>query len=569
MLRLAYDSRLDGITTAMSIIDDITSQIGHRIAYVSSALSLILFSEKLVRGEIGPHESFPQTRLLYLRPGKSLAFSHAPFRQDFNDTNRTLCTPSLCAGIEGDLNARSVYERSRLLHYSTLSEWGRACVDKEVFKIYARVAGTTIPVSSDGGRTVIYRARQMLKPEDMADHLLLNGIISYASGRALERRIEKLNFDPGRPLESIRTADSQYEVVFNYGLLDHGPLGANAREAFPVALDRMLRVAIVDDLIHFSGIDISPTVRRKIADHGKTAWDVIKSPFLTRIKEILALFENEKRMVTAAQRSEIVKHLLDSPTLSRDYEYYFQRVTGQSQPRTSATQTEPVPVRDQGERTTDFLSGVGYREAFIAGVLKSIENSGARPERPRAVAKKLFALFKRGAISYEEIVSSLSERIDPYEIADRAHDKLREKFADSDPTISAARPADEMPRRPAAASPDTGDDLIRLSCAEPRNRNPFHEWLDSLSAESRTRVERRLLRMECGNLGDHKPLALGGKGIMEARIHNPPLRIYFVRVGNDRIVLLHGGEKATQTADIGKAAEIWASWLNEQCPGRA
>lgn len=64
-----------------------------------------------------------------------------------------------------------------------------------------------------------------------------------------------------------------------------------------------------------------------------------------------------------------------------------------------------------------------------------------------------------------------------------------------------------------------------------------------------------------GNKGDVKPI---GGGIAELRVHHGAgYRIYFVERGASLVVLLCGGDKATQGRDIPRAREL-ARELKEQ-----
>jgi putative addiction module killer protein len=68
------------------------------------------------------------------------------------------------------------------------------------------------------------------------------------------------------------------------------------------------------------------------------------------------------------------------------------------------------------------------------------------------------------------------------------------------------------------------------------------------------RIVRRLARLEAGNAGDIKPL---GNGIVEMRIdHGPGYRLYYVMRGSALVLLLCGGDKSTQRADIAKAKRL-------------
>jgi putative addiction module killer protein len=93
-------------------------------------------------------------------------------------------------------------------------------------------------------------------------------------------------------------------------------------------------------------------------------------------------------------------------------------------------------------------------------------------------------------------------------------------------------------------------------------RNYFRDWLDSLTVPVKARIQARVLRFETGNLGDHKSV---GEGVWEARImFGPGYRIYFGKEGRSIILLLLGGDKSSQTADIRRAQRLWKEYLEEK-----
>ncbi len=83
----------------------------------------------------------------------------------------------------------------------------------------------------------------------------------------------------------------------------------------------------------------------------------------------------------------------------------------------------------------------------------------------------------------------------------------------------------------------------------------FTEWLDSLSdASVRGVVAARIKRLERGLMGDVESV---GNRVSELRIHfGAGWRIYFVQRGVLLIVLLVGGAKRTQKADIKRAKAL-------------
>ena len=85
----------------------------------------------------------------------------------------------------------------------------------------------------------------------------------------------------------------------------------------------------------------------------------------------------------------------------------------------------------------------------------------------------------------------------------------------------------------------------------------FTEWLDGLSdASVRGVVAARIKRLERGLMGDVDPV---GDGVSELRIHfGAGWRIYFAQHGVQLLVLLVGGSKRTQKADIKRAKALAA-----------
>lgn len=71
---------------------------------------------------------------------------------------------------------------------------------------------------------------------------------------------------------------------------------------------------------------------------------------------------------------------------------------------------------------------------------------------------------------------------------------------------------------------------------------------------TRLRLARRLEKVQRGNLGDVKQV---GEGVWEMReFFGPGWRMYYVRRDEVLIVMLGGGDKSTQAADIAKAIEL-------------
>lgn len=90
---------------------------------------------------------------------------------------------------------------------------------------------------------------------------------------------------------------------------------------------------------------------------------------------------------------------------------------------------------------------------------------------------------------------------------------------------------------------------------EIRQTEEVKKWLKGLKDKiAKAKILTRIERMKEGNYGDVEPI---GDGYSELRIHQGKgYRVYFANRNNEIILLLCGGDKTTQQADIKKAKQI-------------
>ncbi|MDR0480140.1 MAG: type II toxin-antitoxin system RelE/ParE family toxin [Burkholderiaceae bacterium] len=86
----------------------------------------------------------------------------------------------------------------------------------------------------------------------------------------------------------------------------------------------------------------------------------------------------------------------------------------------------------------------------------------------------------------------------------------------------------------------------------------FAEWLSGIKdGMTHRRLARRLKKASNGNLGDVHPV---GGGVCEMReFFGPGWRMYYTQREGVLIVMLGGGDKSTQSADIARAIELAAT----------
>ena len=96
-----------------------------------------------------------------------------------------------------------------------------------------------------------------------------------------------------------------------------------------------------------------------------------------------------------------------------------------------------------------------------------------------------------------------------------------------------------------------------------KDGEPLTEWLHSLrDKQAQAKIRVRLKRLQAGNFGDCEAI---GEGVHELREHlGAGYRVYFGRHGQTVVILLCGGSKRSQAADIKTAKAYWQDWKRRQ-----
>ena len=87
----------------------------------------------------------------------------------------------------------------------------------------------------------------------------------------------------------------------------------------------------------------------------------------------------------------------------------------------------------------------------------------------------------------------------------------------------------------------------------------YQDWVNGLKdARAKISVLRRIDRAAMGNFGDHRACRAG---VSEMRIdYGPGFRVYYFQYGKTLVVLLCGGDKHAQDADINRAVAFKADF---------
>jgi len=93
-------------------------------------------------------------------------------------------------------------------------------------------------------------------------------------------------------------------------------------------------------------------------------------------------------------------------------------------------------------------------------------------------------------------------------------------------------------------------DILEYAGAD--GKSVVKTWRDNLADDrAKAKITLRLERLAHGGFGDHHAV---GEGVSELRIdYGPGYRVYYGMVGKTVVLLLCGGDKRKQNADIAKA----------------
>jgi putative addiction module killer protein len=99
--------------------------------------------------------------------------------------------------------------------------------------------------------------------------------------------------------------------------------------------------------------------------------------------------------------------------------------------------------------------------------------------------------------------------------------------------------------------------VYTASVVEVRSSATFNKWLQGLrDRRARMKILARIDRLKVGNPGDTRSV---GDGVQEMRIDfGPGYRVYYVWQGKKLVLLLCGGDKGSQDADIKRAKDMAA-----------
>ncbi len=99
----------------------------------------------------------------------------------------------------------------------------------------------------------------------------------------------------------------------------------------------------------------------------------------------------------------------------------------------------------------------------------------------------------------------------------------------------------------------------------PDEKDIFLDWLKRLrDTTAKIQIVKRINRIELGNFGDHR---FCRDGVFELRVNvGPGYRVHYAIAGQEIVLLLCGGDKRTQDADIDRAVAYWQEW--QRRPGK-
>lgn len=96
-------------------------------------------------------------------------------------------------------------------------------------------------------------------------------------------------------------------------------------------------------------------------------------------------------------------------------------------------------------------------------------------------------------------------------------------------------------------------------------KNPFGKWFAGLNAQAAAKITAVLEKIARGNLSNVEGV---GSGVYEYKLDwGPGYRVYFGKDGDRFVILVGGGTKKRQSADIEAAQTCWADYKQRKKQG--
>ena len=102
-----------------------------------------------------------------------------------------------------------------------------------------------------------------------------------------------------------------------------------------------------------------------------------------------------------------------------------------------------------------------------------------------------------------------------------------------------------------------------LHYVAPNGQDLYQNWLNQLRDRmAQARITMRINRLSAGHFGDCRPV---GEGVWELKInYGAGYRVYYAQAGQAVVLLLLGGDKRTQQADIHQAHACWKAYQEQR-----
>ncbi len=545
----------------MNYITEAFSRTFQKLSGTFQSFSQLKDEALFERGELSPYYDYRDARINAHVPDHTLITALSFGNGYLFNTNRELCLPSFLAGLEGDEREQQFYEKHRLLHFDSLPSWAQEHTLEPLRQHYNQLRSHVPYIrwrDSDGEE---FKAQVPASYEFNANVFFMNTVISYEGANAFQSKIESMEFDDDAPL--LVNPDSTLNATFAPNM--NGLFGKYARAASPIAYQNMFQALLFSDYMHANRFTLGDTNCRKIVSTINDPWQMEENRYIAAINMVLeALSEQKLQCSTQEKRTILEQVIFDS-----DPAYILPDAIKRTLRKRAKSQKSPAPkapsTDQQGSKAAHHNRfSETYRKAFIAGLKKHLTNAFPNFKEGGAVARKLYAIHKKGGASYAEACEYISMSDDPWYALEHIYvQTLRTEAlgtqASAEGTSSAD--ADLNPIEDELQDPDEAYETFNVTQLSVNDDKPFQKWLSAQLEDIQDRVHSRMVRIECGNLGDYKPLTtvkVPGIKAFEARMNE--LRLYFIRPDQNTVTLVWGGDKSTQKSDITRVANILKSY---------
>lgn len=482
----------------------------------------------VMRGDFHDGVTLREKRLAQVTFPRTVYRTPARITRTLQAKNILMNVPVLREAVEGDIEARQLYENRRLLYLHACPEWVKEKITSDIEQGYidSFVRGVHRKVK----KAFVSRVKiSPLKSKFLVSGFNLDGFLTYSAAKGFLEHLSRIDFKESNSEKKGLNAQESFTPA------SAGKQGDIARHLLKNLIEFMFKATVLEDILTYWQIDLSYETKMNIIQSAKSAWDIADGKKMRNVFLLDEAFCNEFYFFDSEERMYLFHKYLNAKDpvakLSADY----------------SQETQPSPEEKEEKQTDESLevdAEADFRASFVQGLYTALKVNQPHVKGKMAISKRFYRLHVKGACSYTEVFKSIVSREDPYEAMEAFYlHRLRRETEQLDTESS----AEAQSKTTIAQDPE--ETLSPIFLYQNDTSVPFQAWLDGLERSNQERIKAVLFRLESGNAGVSKMITRRKGRIYELKLQfGGGFRIYYRKLRNNELLILNAEQRTPKIA---------------------